>query len=60
MGPQGMVELIPEIARILETYKGVYRQPTAENMLPYMPKSLAGIEFDVQPMVIQVPKRQKR
>jgi len=60
MGPQGMVELIPEIARIFETYKGVARPPTKENMLPYMPKSLAGIEFDVQPYVIQVPKRMRR
>ena len=57
MGPQGMVELIPEIAKILETYKGVSRQATANNMLPYMPKSLAGIEFDIQPTVIEVPKR---
>ena len=60
MGPQGMVELIPEIAKIFETYKGVYRQPTKENMLPYMPKSLAGIEFDLQPTVIMVPKRPRK
>ena len=60
MGPQGMVELVPEIARIFETYKGVYRQPTADNMLPYMPKTLVGIEFDVQPTVIAVPKRMRK
>ncbi len=59
MGPQGMVELTPEIAKIFETYKGYYRQPTADNMLPYMPRSLNGIEFDVQPTVIMVPKRLK-
>ena len=59
MGPQGMVEWSPEIAKILETYKGVYRQATTSNMLPYMPKSLAGIEFDIHPMVIEVPKRMR-
>ncbi|MCL2303809.1 MAG: hypothetical protein FWC43_00535 [Planctomycetaceae bacterium] len=60
MGPQGTVEPIPEIARIFEAYKGVYRQPTADNMLPYMPKSLGGIEFDVQPTVIMVPKKMRK
>ena len=60
MDAMGMVEPIPEIARIFETYKGVYRQPTTDNMLPYMPKSLGGIEFDVQPTVIMVPKKMKR
>lgn len=55
----------PEIVKIIDTFKGEYRgntsinQASGERMLPYMPKALAGIEFDVQPQVVLAPKRMK-
>ena len=56
-GPQGMLELRPEIATIFEKFKGDYVGAKDAKQLAYMPKSLIGIEFDLQPQIITVPKK---
>ncbi len=58
-GPRGMIEMPPEILQIYERFQGKYVGSKETNQSAYMPKSLNNIEFDVQPMLIQVPKRQR-
>lgn len=57
-GPQG-VEVFPQIAQIFERFKGKYVGATKAGQCGYIPKSIDGIPFDVQPMLVAVPKRQK-
>ena len=56
-GPQGMTVMRPEIDIIIEKFKGEHVGSKNAQQLPYMPKSMIGIEFDLQPQVITVPKK---
>jgi len=58
-GPQGMIELRSEINQIYERFRGNYVGSKTTNQSAYMPKSLSNIEFDIQPTLIEVPKRQR-
>lgn len=62
MGPQGLT-IRPEIVKIFDTFQPTYQENKSfketqyEKMLPYKPKKLIGIEFDILPQVVMVPKR---
>ncbi|MDR2754547.1 MAG: hypothetical protein LBC20_02465 [Planctomycetaceae bacterium] len=56
--PNGMIELQPEIAKIMERFQG---KPATQGVQPgtiaHEPVRIAGIECDVQPMIIEVPRK---
>jgi hypothetical protein len=56
--PNGMIELHPEIAKIMEHFQG---KPATQGVQPgtiaHEPVRIAGIECDVQPMIIEVPRK---
>jgi hypothetical protein len=56
--PNGMIELHPEIAQIMKRFQG---KPATHGIQPgtiaHEPVRIAGIECDVQPMIIEVPRR---
>ncbi len=57
--PDGRIEINPKIHAIMRTFSA---QPVdvptdGKNALPTAVKSLAGINFDIQPIPVQVPKR---
>ena len=58
--PDGRTELNPQILRIMKTFAAEPPKPelhTGQNVLNTPVKSLAGINFDVQPIPVQVPRR---
>jgi hypothetical protein len=56
--PNGMIELHPEIAKIMERFQG---KPATQGVQPgtiaHEPVRISGIECDVQPMIIEVPRK---
>ncbi|MDR2114882.1 MAG: hypothetical protein LBP87_00720 [Planctomycetaceae bacterium] len=56
--PNGMIELHPEIAQIMEQFQG---KPATQGVQPgtiaHEPVKIAGIECDVQPMIIEIPRK---
>jgi hypothetical protein len=56
--PNGMIELQPEIAKIMERFQG---KPATRGVQPgtiaHEPVRIAGIECDIQPMIIEVPRK---
>lgn len=62
-GPDGRIELPPEIARVIKAYEAdKVVGPDLSGKIPagqvgLVPKSLAGIPYDVSPRLILVPKK---
>lgn len=56
-GPDGMTELHPEIVRLRELFMATPVPVTQPGQLPYKPKTLMSIEFDIEPKIIPVPKK---
>lgn len=54
----GKIEINPRINMILQTFSGAPTSgPVPAGTLPTQVKSLLGIPFDVQPIIVQVPRR---
>jgi hypothetical protein len=57
-GPNGQTELSAPIQKIMNDYKGEQKNlPQYAQGVATVPKSRAGIPFDIQPLVVNVPKR---
>jgi len=55
--PDGMIEMHPQIQAIMTTFRAQPTQgPTPPGTLPTDVKMLLGIPFDVQPILVEVPK----
>ncbi|MDR0337500.1 MAG: hypothetical protein LBI18_10460 [Planctomycetaceae bacterium] len=56
----GMIQLHPEIAQIMERFQG---KPATQGVQPgtiaHEPVRIAGIECDIQPMIIEVPRQER-
>ncbi|GHT16896.1 hypothetical protein FACS1894189_1750 [Planctomycetales bacterium] len=55
--PNGLEEMDPQILQIIQRYQG---KPVSGQMVSYEPVRIGGIECDVQPKVIEVPRCQRR
>lgn len=59
--PNGMIELQPEIVQIMNRFQGKpARQNTGPNTISHEPVRFEGFECDVQPRLIEVPRRSTR
>lgn len=57
VGLDGQTELHPAIHRIIQTYGAAQQAIPGQPVAGLMPKSVADIPLDVQPVVVAVPKR---
>ncbi|MDR1140298.1 MAG: hypothetical protein LBL62_01305, partial [Planctomycetaceae bacterium] len=56
--PNGMIELQPEIVQIMERFQGKpAKQGVQLGTIAHEPVRIAGIECDIQPMIIEVPRK---
>ncbi len=55
--PDGVTELDPRIVKIMEMYKGASAQYPGGAAMPQRLKELPDIPFDIQPIIVQAPKR---
>lgn len=59
MGPQGIVDLRPEIVRIHDAFKAKYTHDPVSGTGYHKPQKIQGIMLDGEPKVILAPKRHK-
>ncbi|GHT31810.1 hypothetical protein FACS1894214_3410 [Planctomycetales bacterium] len=57
--PNGMVEYPPQIAALMRDFQAKPAKPTAANAIAYDPVKFDGIECDVQPVIIVVPRKKR-
>ncbi len=54
--PDGKMELNPAVHRLMQEYGAKHQPLPGQETLALVPRSLGGINFDVQPMPVQVPR----
>lgn len=55
--PDGKTEINPAVFRVMEQYKAEPKQIPGLSGLAMAPKNLAGINFDAQPIPVEVPRQ---
>lgn len=54
--PDGKMELNPAVHRLMQEYGPEHKPLPGQQAFGLMPRSLAGINFDIQPVPVQVPR----
>jgi hypothetical protein len=55
--PDGKIELDPKVVRTINAFKAEPKTLPGENTPTMVPKTIVGFQFDVQPILVNVPRR---